>query len=201
MGLFGFGKKKQDTPSPAVAPAAAKAEAPRELVVYGTADGTRCRSVRTVLEHAGLAFKDVRVDDDLATRAWLERQTGDRGLPKVYVGTICCGGFEDTQALVVDGSLERLLADETLEEAADDTDELKRAMTPASIRALLLEGEILTVKELGFEMDLWAEPRGKPPQVYYEGAPHPIAELDRVVKAALDRAAAGAVKLVWKDED
>jgi len=200
MGLFGFGRKK-DVPPTAAVPASSRAEAPRELVVYGTADGTRCRSVRTVLEQAGLAYKDVRVDDDLGTRAWLERQTGDRALPKVFVGTVCCGGFEDTQTMVVDGNLARLLAGESLEESADNSDELKRAMTPAAIRELLLEGEILTVKELGFEMDLWAEPRGKPPQVYYEGAPHPIAELDRVVSAALARAASGEVKLAWKDDD
>jgi glutaredoxin 3 len=118
MRFFDFGKKRvPDTTRSLAAPAGREEHPPhvpasREIVVYGTNDGARCRQVRALLEKRGYAYQDVRVDEDLSTRSWLQRTTGDDALPKVFVESECYGGFEDIQVLVFDGRFDRILRGE-----------------------------------------------------------------------------------------
>jgi glutaredoxin len=208
MRFWGFGKKRApDVPDqPSIAPIAQDtspdAQALQEIVVYGTSDGTRCRQVRAMLEKHGYTFTDVCLDDDLSTRAWLQRTTGDDALPKVFVGSQCYGGFEDLQVLVVDGTLPRILRGEGDTERADDTVAiLRKEMSATAFVALLRRGEILTIKDSGMEMDAWAEPLANPPLVYYEGTPHPIAELEGIAEQIVTRLAAGDIEIRWKEDD
>ena len=208
MRFFGFGKRRtpvqpeQPASPPSPAEAMPQASAAPEIVVYATHDGARCRQVRALLEKRGYTYKDVRVDDDLSTRAWLQRSTGDDALPKVFVGATCYGGFEDMQVLAFDGTLDRLLQGEEMEEGKDDElATLKKVMTVAAIITLLRTGEILTIREGAMEMDAWAEPLANPPQVYYEGLPHPIEEMEGIVKQIVARLRAGAIEVAWKEDD
>jgi glutaredoxin len=208
MRFFGFGKKR--APEPVHTPAApadreedlSTAPAVREIVVYSTSDGARCRQVRVLLENRGYDYKDVRVDEDLGTRSWLQRTTGDDALPKVFVGTKCYGGFEDIQVLVSDGSLDRILRGETDQDStADELAALKQEMSAAAIHMLLQSGEILIIKEGEMEMEAWAEPLANPPLVYYEGTPHPIDELGSIVQQIAMRLKASEIEASWKEED
>jgi glutaredoxin len=207
MRFFGFGKKRAlASPEQSVTPAiqaesAAAVAAAKEIVVYGTNDGSRCRQVRALLAKRAYAYRDVRVDEDLSTRSWLQRTTGDDALPKVFIGAKCYGGFEDIQVLVFDGRLDRILrggADEDGKE--DDLASLKEDMDVSAIITLLRKGEILTIKEGDMEMDAWAEPLANPPLVYYEGVPHPIAELEDIVEQLVARLRAGEVAVSWKGD-
>jgi glutaredoxin 3 len=208
MRFFGFGKKRaSDTAQPASPPTGHEEHAPmsralRDIVVYGTSDGARCRQVRALLETRGYAYEDVRVDEDLSTRSWLQRTTGDDALPKVFIGTKCYGGFEDVQVLVFDGTLDRLLHGEVaLDGKNDELAALKAEMSPVAILSLLRQGEILTIKEGEMEMDTWAEPLANPPLVYYEGSPHPIDALERIVEQIVTRLKAGEIEVSWKADD
>lgn len=208
MRFFGFGRKRATTestqpvtPPHPVDPAPPPPTAP-EIVVYGTSDGSRCRQVRGLLDRRGYAYRDVRVDEDLSTRAWLQRTAGDDALPKVFVGTTCYGGFEDLQTLVFDGTIERILRGETIEGGADDElAALKQEMSVSAIVTLLRKGEILTIQEGEMEMDAWAEPLATPPQIYYEGHPHPIREMEGIVAQIVARLNAGEIAVVWKGDD
>jgi glutaredoxin len=208
MRFLRFGKKHApDVPDqPIVSPTHQEtnpsAQALKELVVYGTSDSTRCRQVRAMLEKHGYTFQDVRIDDDLSTRSWLQRTTGDDTLPKVFVGSQCYGGFEDLQVLVFDGTLPRLLRGEADTDRADDAVTLlRKEMSVTALATLLRRGEILTIKESGMEMDAWAEPLANPPLVYYEGTPHPIAELEGIVEQIVTRLKAGDIEISWKEDD
>jgi glutaredoxin 3 len=208
MRFFGFGKKPApETVHAPAAPTGREEEFPmapavREIVVYSTSDGARCRQVRGLLESRGYDYKDVRVDEDLSMRSWLQRTTGDDALPKVFVGTKCYGGFEDMQVLVFDGSLDRILRGETGQDGkADELAALKAEMSAAAIHTLLRKGEILIIKEGEMEMESWAEPLGNPPLVYYEGTPHPIDELESIVQQIAMRLKAGEIEASWKEDD
>lgn len=209
MRFFGFGKKRPpavsgSSTSPALPASDAGHTTPvfHEIVVYGTTDGTRCRQLRTLLEKQGYTYKDVRVDADLGTRAWLQRTTGDDALPKVFIGTQCYGGFEDIQVLAFDGRLERLVHGETLQDGPeDDVAALKNDLNAVSMITLLRQGEILTIREGGMETDAWAEPMANPPTVYYEGSPRPLTELERIVEDILTRLKAGEIEVHWKEKD
>jgi glutaredoxin len=208
MRFWGFGKKpapdvpEQSSVSPIYQDVTPSTRATKEVIVYGTSDGTRCRQVRTLLEKHGYTFKDVRIDDDLGTRSWLQRTTGDDALPKVFVGSQCYGGFEALQVLVFDGTFSRILRGEVDTERTDEAVAiLKKERSISALAALLRRGEILTIKESGMEMDAWAEPLANPPLVYYEGAPHPIAELEGIVEQIIARVEAGDLEIRWKEND
>jgi glutaredoxin len=207
MRFFGFGKKQApDTDQPLVASARRenhppKTSADREIVVYGTSDGVRCREVRALIEKHGYAYQDVRVDEDLSTRSWLQRMTGDNALPKVFIGPECYGGFEDIQVLVFDGRFDRILHGEA--DPGGQNDELaalREEMSTSAICTLLRRGEILTITEGEMAMDAWAEPLANPPLVYYEGIPHPIDELESIVEQIMMRLKAGDIKVSWKED-
>jgi glutaredoxin 3 len=208
MRFFGFGKKQApDTAQPSATPAGREQHPPnapthREIVVYGTSDGARCRQVRGLLEQRGYAFQDVRVDEDLSTRSWLQRTTGNDALPKIFMGPKCYGGFEDVQALVFDGTLDRILRGEVDEDGTnDELAALKEEMNASAISTLLRRGEILTIREGEMVMDAWAEPLANPPLVYYEGRPHPIEELESIVDQIVRRLKAAEIEVSWKQDD
>lgn len=174
----------------------------KEILVYGTTDGTRCRQVRAMLEKQGYTFTDIHIDEDLSTRSWLQRTTGDDALPKVFVGSQCYGGFEDLQVLIFDGTLSRLVRGEAdTGRTHDAASLLKTDMSATALVTLLRQGEILTIKEGGMAMDAWAEPLANPPLVYYEGMPHPINELESLVAQIIARLEAGEIEVRWKEDD
>ena len=207
MRFFGFGKK----PAPDLAqscgtPTSHDDRPPnipshRDLVVYGTSDGVRCRQVRDLLETRAYPFQDVRVDEDLSTRSWLQRTTGDDALPKVFIGPKCYGGLETIQVLVFDGRFDHILrGDPDQDHASDEMAALKAEMNAGSILSLLRQGEILTVTEGDMATDVWAEPLANPPLVYYEGTPHPISELESIVAQIMTRLQTGDIEVSWKED-
>lgn len=172
----------------------------RDLVVYGTRDGARCRQVRALIAAHGHTYEDVRVDEDLSTRSWLQRITGDDALPKVFIGPKCYGGFEDIQVLVFDGRFERILRGETDANENDALAALKAEMSVSAISTLMRQGEILTITEGEMALDAWAEPLANPPLVYYEGVAHPIHQLTSIVEQIVARLNAGEIGVSWKDD-
>lgn len=207
MRFFGFGRERaNDAARPPVTPSERQehppqAPASREIVVYGTSDGARCRQVRELLERRAYPYRDVRVDEDLSTRSWLQRTTGDDALPKVFVGSTCYGGLENIQVLLFDGRFDRILdggADQ--EDAGDERAALREEMSAGAILTLLRQGEVLTITEGDMATDVWAEPLANPPLVYFEGTPHPISELENVVAQIMARLRAGDIAASWKED-
>jgi glutaredoxin 3 len=208
MRFFGFGKKRTpDTAQPSATPASREESPPnapvhREIVVYSTGDGARCRQVRALLENRGYAYQDVRVDEDLSTRSWLQRTTGDDALPKIFIGPKCYGGFEDIQALMFAGSFDHIVHGEADQDSKnDELAALKADMSASAIFTLLRQGEILTILEGEMAMDTWVEPLANPPLAYYEGTPHPLDELERIVEQIVTRLKAGEIEVSWKEDD
>jgi glutaredoxin 3 len=207
MRFFSFGKKRAPDPSQSSVTPTRREEHPpnapahRDLIVYGTSDGARCRQVRSLMAARGYAYQDVRVDEELSTRSWLQRTTGDDALPKVFIGLKCYGGFEDIQVLVFDGRFDRILRGEADEDGKNDEfAALKKEISASAISTLLRRGEILTITEGEMAMDAWAEPLANPPLVYYEGIAHPIDELASIVEQILTRLKAGEIEVSWKED-
>jgi hypothetical protein len=207
MRFLGFGKKRgPDSARPPATPSEREehslhAPASREIVVYGTSDGARCRQVRDLLEKRAYPYRDVRVDEDLSTRSWLQRTTGDDALPKVFIGPKCYGGLEQIQVLVFDGRFDHILRGEADQDTrSDEMAALKEEMNAGAMVNLLRQGEILTIAEGDMATDVWAEPLANPPLVYYEGTPHPIGELESIVAQIVTRLQAGDIEVSWKED-
>ncbi len=70
-------------------------------------------------------------------------------------------------------------------------DELKRR---------LREGDYLEVRTGGGAFEVWAEPFGSPPAVYFEGEPHPIDELDTIAQRIMEDMRKGEIKCHWVED-
>lgn len=65
------------------------------------------------------------------------------------------------------------------------------------IKRRLREGDYLELSSAAGTFEVWAEPFGNPPQVFYEGEPYPWAELDSVVEKIVATLASGEVRARW----
>ncbi|HVZ62021.1 MAG TPA: hypothetical protein VG892_14650 [Terriglobales bacterium] len=72
-----------------------------------------------------------------------------------------------------------------------NTEELKRK---------LREGEYLEITTGGGAYEVWAEPYGSPPAVYFEGEQYPIAELDRIAELIISDMHKGEIRCRWVED-
>ena len=69
-----------------------------------------CDRARGLLERKGVAFSEVKVDEDTAQRdLMLKRSGGRRTVPQIFIGDRHVGGFDELYALDKAGELDKLL--------------------------------------------------------------------------------------------
>jgi glutaredoxin 3 len=96
-------------PSSPATPADAPALRP-EVVVYTTEICPYCAAAKNFLAARGVAWREVRVDGDIAARQWLRERTRLSTVPQIFIGDQAIGGYDDMIALHRAGKLEALLA-------------------------------------------------------------------------------------------
>ena len=80
-----------------------------EIVMYSSGWCPYCVRARALLERKGLAFSEIKIDEDPAGRdAMLARSGGRRTVPQIFVGELHVGGFDDLYALDKAGKLDSL---------------------------------------------------------------------------------------------
>ncbi|HWJ06486.1 MAG TPA: glutaredoxin 3 [Steroidobacteraceae bacterium] len=88
----------------------ADATQPPEVTMYSTGWCPYCDRARGLLQRKGVAFSEVKVDEDPTQRdAMLKRSGGRRTVPQIFVGDHHVGGFDDLYALDKAGELDKLL--------------------------------------------------------------------------------------------
>ena len=81
------------------------------IVMYSTGWCPYCVRARALLERKGLAFREIKIDEDPAERdAMLARSGGRRTVPQIFVGDHHVGGFDDLYALDKTGKLDELIS-------------------------------------------------------------------------------------------
>ena len=65
----------------------------------------------------------------------------------------------------------------------------------------LREGETLEVDTGGGVYEVWAEVFASPPTLYYEGEPHPLDRMDRIVRELIAQVEAGEIEARWIEDD
>jgi glutaredoxin 3 len=81
-----------------------------EVTMYSTGWCPYCDRARALLERKGVAFREVKVDEDDKARAtMLEKSGGRRSVPQIFVGDRHVGGYDDLYALDKAGELDKLL--------------------------------------------------------------------------------------------
>ena len=80
-----------------------------EVLIYSTGYCGYCAAAKRLLEKKGVAFTEVMVDQDPAQREHMERISGRRTVPQIFIGGTHVGGYDDLRALDRAGGLDPLL--------------------------------------------------------------------------------------------
>lgn len=77
--------------------------------MYGTPYCSYCMAARMLLKKKGVAFDEISVSGDPAIREQMEKLSGRRSVPQIFVGDQPVGGFDDLYTLDQEGELDKLL--------------------------------------------------------------------------------------------
>ncbi len=84
---------------------------PPDIVMYSSSWCGYCARARALLEGKGIAFREVKVDEDPADRAaMLARSGGRRTVPQIFIGDRHVGGSDELHALDRSGELDTMLS-------------------------------------------------------------------------------------------
>lgn len=79
------------------------------VVIYTTAFCGYCARARQLLERKGLAYDEIRVDQEPGRRREMTERSGRRTVPQVFIGDRHVGGCDDLFALERAGQLDPLI--------------------------------------------------------------------------------------------
>lgn len=81
-----------------------------DVVMYSTTFCPYCERARALLNRKGVAFREIKVDEDPSQReVMLRKSSGRRTVPQIFIGEHHVGGFDDMNALDRAGALDPLL--------------------------------------------------------------------------------------------
>jgi len=79
------------------------------VTIYGTKLCPYCLAARMLLKKKGVAFTDILISGDQVRRQEMERLSGGRTVPQIFVGRHLVGGFDELSKLEKNGELDGLL--------------------------------------------------------------------------------------------
>lgn len=80
------------------------------IEMYTTAWCGYCHRAKAILHHKGLAYEEIRVDDQPDFRARLQEQTGGWTVPQIVIDDRPIGGYTELWQLDRAGALDDLAA-------------------------------------------------------------------------------------------
>ena len=81
------------------------------ITIYTTTYCPYCVRAKDLLKRKGISnFTEINVEDDAERAKMVERTSGRRTVPQIFIGSIHVGGCDDLYALDKEGKLDPLLA-------------------------------------------------------------------------------------------
>ena len=81
----------------------------QKVIIYTTNYCPYCFGAKALLRSKNVEFEEIDVTDDPARRIEMERLSGRRTVPQVFIEGQPVGGFDDIRRLYAAGELDRLL--------------------------------------------------------------------------------------------
>lgn len=79
------------------------------IVMYTKENCPYCEWAKELLHAKKATFTEIRVDLDENQRKEMERLSGRRTLPQIFINDQAIGGFDNLEALAKSGELDKLL--------------------------------------------------------------------------------------------
>jgi len=80
-----------------------------KIVMYTKANCPYCDFAKQLLDAKKQTYSEIRVDLDPHQREEMERLSGRRTVPQIFINDQAIGGFDDLSALSQSGELDKLL--------------------------------------------------------------------------------------------
>ena len=80
-----------------------------KVIIYTTSYCPYCFGAKALLRSKKVEFEEVDVTDDLDGRAEMERLSGQRTVPQIFIDGQPIGGYDDARRLDMMGELDRWL--------------------------------------------------------------------------------------------
>ena len=82
----------------------------KKILIYSTQTCPYCVNAKQLLQREGISFEEINVED-AEKRAYMEKLSGRRTVPQIFIGERHVGGFDDLKALYEGGALNDWLKD------------------------------------------------------------------------------------------
>ena len=79
------------------------------IKIYGSEHCSYCTAARMLLKKKGVNYDDILVSRDAGQRAEMERLSGRRTVPQIFIDDRSIGGFDELYALEQSGELDKRL--------------------------------------------------------------------------------------------
>jgi glutaredoxin 3 len=80
-----------------------------KVVIYTTSYCPYCFGAKALLRSKNVEFEEIDVTDDPDRRGAMERLSGRRTVPQIFIDDHPIGGYDDARRLNATGELDRLL--------------------------------------------------------------------------------------------
>jgi glutaredoxin 3 len=80
-----------------------------QIKIYTTKTCHYCTSAKALLDRKHLTYQEIFVDADPAKREEMERLSGRRTVPQIFIDDKSIGGYDDLSALDKSGELNNLM--------------------------------------------------------------------------------------------
>ncbi len=80
-----------------------------KIIIYSTAQCPYCIWAKQFLDSKHLAYEEIRIDMHTEKRAEMERLSGRRTVPQIFINDKAIGGYDDLIQLSKSGQLDILL--------------------------------------------------------------------------------------------
>ncbi len=80
-----------------------------EIVMYTAAFCGYCAGAKSLLKKKGVAYLEIRVDEEAGKREEMEQRAGRDSVPQIFIGDQHIGGFDELVELDMDDELDSLL--------------------------------------------------------------------------------------------
>lgn len=82
-----------------------------KVIIYSTNNCPYCVAAKKLLEREGYQFTEIDVSTPELRTMLVKKAQGRKTVPQIFIGAMHVGGFDDLQAMHVNGQLAELLAD------------------------------------------------------------------------------------------
>ena len=85
-----------------------------KVLIYTSANCPYCAWSKRLLDKKQVSYDEIRVDQDAAARAELQKRTVRTSVPQIFIDDFHVGGYQDMVELDQEGKLDKLLSGEAV---------------------------------------------------------------------------------------